>query len=79
MTSDDEKIPARPEVSGLKPQMMTERDLREKLEELFGWLRLAEDAPGADESELQRVRDAANALLEERRDRHSDESAPRGG
>jgi hypothetical protein len=68
-----------PPTVGLAPHLMTARELREKLEELFGWLLMAEDAPAPDHRAIDRVRDAANSLLRERRLRHSDESAPRGG
>ena len=76
------QVPRPPDTASLEPQMMTARELREKLEELFGWLHQAELArPGEQPpaEEFQRVRDAANRLLEERRQRHGDEPAPRGG
>ena len=71
-----------PDISALEPGMMSARELREKLEELFNWLQQAELArPGeqAAVEDVARVRDAANRLLQERRQRHSDEPAPRGG
>lgn len=78
MTSDHE-VPDPPAYTELEPRMMTEREIRERLEELFEWLLLADDSPSYDEAVLESVRQAANSLLEERRLRHSDESAPRGG
>ena len=75
----DPEVPAPPVYQGLEPQMMTVREIREKLEELFEWLQTADDSPSYDETVLQSVRETANSLLEERRLRHSDESAPRGG
>jgi hypothetical protein len=61
--------------------MMSARELREKLEELFEWLQQADTAPPGEQlppEVVARVRDAANSLLRERRQRHSDEPAPRG-
>ena len=75
--------PEPPDVSGLDPAMMTASELQVRLEELFGWLELVEaeeeGVPELSEQQVEEVRDAANELLAERRERHSDESAPRGG
>ena len=71
-----------PDVTSLEPQMMSARELREKLEELFDWLHYADAAKPGEQPPAEavaRVRDAANMLLQERRLRHSDERAPRGG
>lgn len=81
----DLTLPETPDVSSLNPQMMTATELKLNLERLFGWLQTIEALPETaikqhvDEETVQTVRDAANMLLLERRDRHSDESAPRGG
>lgn len=81
----DLTLPETPDVSSLNPQMMTATELTSNLERLFGWLQTIEALPETvveqhvDEETIQTVRDAANMLLLERRDRHSDEGAPRGG
>lgn len=75
-------MPEAPAVNSLDPVMMTTAELQEQLELLFSWLQdveAAKDADRPDERSVQAVRDAANLLLEEQRERHSDESAPRGG
>ena len=75
-------IPEAPEVTSLNPMMMSAGELQEQLQLLFGWLHKVEAATGPErpgEQVVQEVRDAANLLLEEQRERHSDESAPRGG
>lgn len=81
----DLTLPEPPDVSSLDPSMMTALELRSGLESLFGWLQTAEALPDnslkqqVDENTVQEVRDAANRLLLEQRERHSDEIAPRGG
>lgn len=76
-------IPDAPDVSALNPQMMTAAELQNSLEAVFNWLHIVEALPDAgaavDELTVESIRDAANMLLEEQRDRHADESAPRGG
>ncbi len=78
-------VPDPPDVESIDPQLMTASELQSQLEQLFNWLQLVEaqsedDATtGFDDSAVQTVRDAANALLRERRERHADEQAPRGG
>ncbi len=67
------------------PKMLTSAELTARLEELFNWLSEVEALPGNrhmatdDENLIDRVREEANLLLEERRERHADEHAPRGG
>lgn len=76
-------IPDPPDVSSFEPAMMTASELTTELEKLFHWLELVEaEEDGAarlSEQQVETVRNAANELLAERRDRHSDETAPRGG
>jgi hypothetical protein len=75
-------IPDPPEIDPLVPRLMSASELRQNLERVFDWLHMVEAAPD-DEAPphrlVQEVRDTANMLLSERRERHSDESAPRGG
>ena len=82
MNSYDGHAQQLPDVADLNPVMMTASELQQKLEQLFGWLQREDEKPdGSDfsDEQVQQVRDAANMLLQERRDRHADESAPRGG
>ena len=74
--------PDPPEIDHMAPRMMTAAELRRKLEQVFDWIHAAEAAPDGESPPdllIQQVRDTANLLLSERRERHSDESAPRGG
>ncbi len=81
----DLTLPEPPDVSSLDPSLMTASELQSGLEHLFGWLQTVEALPETclkplvDDDTVQDVRNAANLLLSERRDRHSDETAPRGG
>ena len=72
-----------PPVAEIEPQLLSARELREQLELLFDWLHGAEMKPDRltpeDGATISKVRDAANALLAERRLRHSDEPGTRGG
>ncbi len=83
MSADE--FPDPPDVAGLNPQLMTAAELQSQLESLFDWLQRVEALPAnssaarPDEESVERIRDAANLLLSERRERHSDENAPRGG
>ena len=83
--TNEPPLPEPPEVASIDPELMTASELRAGLEKLFGWLHSVEAAPenGAEqvygEDVVQNVRDAANQLLDEQRERHSDETAPRGG
>ena len=75
-------LPDPPELASLVPHMLTASELQTSLEQLFDWLHLAEESTDltADEQRsVEAVRDALNMLLEERRERHSDESGRRGG
>ena len=74
-------VPDPPDISSINPRMMTAAELQRSLEQLFGWLQTVEASPAEepDVEMVQSVRDAANALLQERRDRHSDEPGFRGG
>ncbi len=78
-------LPDPPDLDSMKPQMMTASELQSGLESLFGWLNEVEAQPdnvreqSVNESIVERVRGVANMLLSEQRERHSDESAPRGG
>lgn len=80
MNLSDHNLPDHPDISSLDPQMMTAQELQTRLEELFSWLHEVESArePVPDHETVQAVRDAANLLLEERRDRHEEESGLRG-
>lgn len=81
----DLPIPDLPDVTSLNPQMMTALELQSSIEQVFDWLQAVEaldesrSEEDIDEATVQRIRDAANVLLLERRERHSDEGAPRGG
>lgn len=75
-------LPDPPELASLVPHMLTASELQTSLEQLFDWLSLAEDSTDlgiTEQRSVEEVRDALNMLLEERRERHSDESARRGG
>jgi predicted component of type VI protein secretion system len=75
-------LPEPPDLASLEPQLMTASELQAILERLFDWLHLAEDLPElaiSGQRMVEAVRDALNMLLEERRERHSDESGRRGG
>ena len=75
-------FPDPPEIDASVPRMMTATELRQNLERAFDWLHMVEAAPDGQAPPfqvIQQVRDIANLLLAERRERHSDETAPRGG
>jgi hypothetical protein len=75
-------FPDPPDIDATTPRMMTAMELRRNLETVFDWLHMAEAAPEGEAPPfkvVQQVRDTANRLLAERRERHSDETAPRGG
>jgi hypothetical protein len=75
-------FPDPPDIDATTPRMMTASELRQNLEQVFDWLHMAEAAPDEQAPPfrvVQAVRDTANHLLAERRERHSDETAPRGG
>ncbi len=77
----DIKLPDPPDVTSLVPRMMTATELQKSLELLFDWLHIADASPDlgvAEQASVQKVRDAVNLLLSERRERHSDESGFRG-
>ena len=78
---DEMPVPEPPDVSSLDPRMMTAMELQRNLEKLFDWLHMVEWSREADfdQGSVQAVRDAANMLLNERRDRHADEPGFRGG
>ena len=75
-------LPDPPDLASLVPRLMTAPELQTNLERLFDWLHMAEDSAELDiagQRSVEAVRDALNLLLEERRERHSDESGRRGG
>lgn len=81
----DLSLPDPPDVSSLNPELMTTSELHSSLERIFAWLHEVDALPESafqeqvTESKVQDVREAANLLLVEQRERHSDERAPRGG
>ncbi|MDA0232086.1 MAG: hypothetical protein O3B04_00625 [Chloroflexi bacterium] len=81
-TTAPDPLPDPPDVASMAPHMMTASELQRSLEQLFDWLHMADASPEsviATQKAVQAVRDAANLLLEERRERHSDETGFRGG
>ena len=75
----EEKFRPPPHYPLLNTQMMTARELRETLEDLWEWVAEAEMAPeefAPSDELIQDVRHQMATVIEERVDRHSDE--PRG-
>lgn len=72
----DESYPPPPHYPLLNTQMMTARELRETLEDLWEWVHEAEMAPegiAPSDQLIQEVRQQMGVIIEERVDRHSDE------
>ena len=75
-------LPDPPDVDAMDPSMMNATELRVALEELWEWLEQAQMAPLADapdDETFEAVEAKMVEITRERRDRHSDETAPRGG
>ena len=75
-------LPDPPDIASMDPALMSAGELRVALEELWEWLEQAQMAPLAEapEDELFEAVEAKMVeITRERRDRHSDEPAPRGG
>jgi hypothetical protein len=75
-------FPAPPDSINANFAEMNARELRRAQEEIWEWLSEAEAAPfdkAPDDDSIQDARDALNEIIEERRNLHSDEPAPRGG
>ncbi len=75
-------LPDPPDIEAMDPSMMSAAELRVALEELWEWLEQAQmaslaDAP--DDDVFEAVESMMVEITRERRDRHSDEPAPRGG
>ena len=75
-------LPDPPDIDAMDPSMMSAAELRVALEELWEWLEKAQmaslaDAP--DDDVFEAVEAMMVEITRERRDRHSDEPAPRGG
>ncbi len=83
MSKEERQIPEPPDITSLQPRMMTAAELERELERLFDWIHAVEASPEHVflrlEESVESIRNTANELLAERRDRHSDEHAPRGG
>ncbi|MQG87470.1 MAG: hypothetical protein FI699_01185 [SAR202 cluster bacterium] len=75
----EEKFRPPPHYPLLNAKMMTARELRETLEELWEWIAEAEMAPeniAPSDELIHEIRQLMGTVIEERVDRHSDE--PRG-
>jgi hypothetical protein len=75
-------LPDPPDFNSMDPASMSAGELRVALESLWEWLEEAQMAPLADAPDDEIVEAAEAKMVEitrERRDRHSDEPAPRGG
>ena len=75
-------LPDPPDIDALDPTLMSAGELRVALEELWEWLEQAQMAPLADAPDDELFESVEAKMVEitrERRDRHSDETAPRGG
>ena len=75
-------LPDPPDIDAMEPSMMNATELRVALEKLWEWLEQAQMAPLADapdDETFEAVEAKMVEITRERRDRHSDERAPRGG
>ena len=75
-------LPDPPDIDSMDPASMSASELRVALETLWEWLEQAQMAPLADAPDDEVVEAVEAKMVEitrERRDRHSDEPAPRGG
>ena len=75
MANDD--YPAPPHYPLINTQMMTARELRETLEDLWAWVHEAEMAPESvapDDQLILEVRQQMGIIISERVERHSDET-----
>jgi hypothetical protein len=69
--------PAPPHYPLINTQMMTARELRETLEDLWAWVHEAEMAPDSkapDDQLILEVRQQMRIIISERVERHSDET-----
>ena len=76
------KLSDPPDLSAMDPAIMSAQELRAAHESLSEWLDRAYSAPLSDAPDDEAVEAVEEKLVEisrERRDRHSDEPAPRGG
>jgi len=70
------EYPSPPHYPFVNTQMMTARELREMLEDLWEWVHEAEMAPettAPSDDLIQEVRQQMGVIIEERVERHSDE------
>ena len=75
-------LPDPPDINSMDPASMSAGELRVALEQLWEWLEEAQMAPLADAPDdeiVEAVEAKMVEIIQERRDRHSDEPAPRGG
>ena len=75
MASND--YPAPPHYPLINTQMMTARELRETLEDLWAWVHEAEMAPESiapDDQLILEVRQQMRVIISERVERHSEET-----
>jgi len=75
MTSND--YPAPPHYPLINTQMMTARELRETLDDLWAWVNEAEMAPESmapDDQLILEVRQQMRIIISERVERHSEET-----
>lgn len=75
-------LPDPPDIEAMDPALMNASELRVALEDLWGWLEQAQMAPlseAPDDELFEAVEAKMVEITRERRDRHSDEPAPRGG
>ena len=70
------EFPPPPDYPEINTRMMTARELREALEDLWGWVHRAEMALEADapsDDLIQEIRQSMARIISERVERHSDE------
>ena len=75
-------LPDPPDIDAMDPALMSAGELRVALEDLWEWMEQAQMAPLAeapDDELFEAVEAKMVEITRERRDRHSDERAPRGG
>ena len=71
-----EKFPRPPDIGEIDTTMMTARELREVLDEIWAWVHDAEMAHEADappDHQIQELRQLMATIISERVERHSDE------
>ncbi|MCI0774706.1 MAG: hypothetical protein J4N97_03120 [Chloroflexi bacterium] len=70
------EFPPPPDYQSIDTRMMTARELRETLDDLWEWVHRAEMAPESDapsDQVIQEIRQLMARIISERVDRHADE------